>query len=407
MHDVIVAGGSLNGLAVALALGGDRARSPLDVLVVDAGSLERPVAEAADRRASAISAASRNLFTALGIWDELAAHAQPMQRIEVIDDRLGDAARPSLLNFGGDETASAHIIENQFLYRALRTALRRSPAITVRDEAPIDAVRVEPGSVSLTLADGSSVRGRLLVGADGRRSLVRQSAGIETVGWEYGQVGIVFSIDHEHSHHGIAEEHFLPPGPFATLPLPGHRSSIVWTETTASGAAIMSLPPDEVHQEIVRRLNPRLGRLLAWTPLQSWPLTLAIAKRFVADRIALVGDAAHVVHPLAGLGFNLGLKDTAALAEVVTLAAREGTDIGSPAVLARYEQWRRADTWSVAMMTEFLNRLFSNDNAAVRAVRDAGLGMVDRLPPLKTAFMREAKGLGGTDVPCLLQGQAI
>jgi 2-octaprenyl-6-methoxyphenol hydroxylase len=235
---------------------------------------------------------------------------------------------------------------------------------------------------------------------------MRQEAGIETVGWDYRQCGLVLTIEHEFPHHGVAEERFLAPGPFATLPLPGNRSTLVWTERPERAQELMQLSHDEVGRELASRLNPRLGKLVSWSPLQSWPLLLQLARQLTAERLALVGDAAHVVHPLAGLGFNLGIKDTAALAEVVIDAARAGGDIGAPDVLERYAQWRRADTLSVIAATEFLNRLFSNDSSALKLLRDTGLKAVDRLAPLKGAFVREAAGLSGA-MPKLLTAQPL
>lgn len=405
MHDVIIVGGALNGLTTALALAGHRSRTPLDVLVIDGGDPSRPPSAEADRRGSAITDASRNLLVTVGAWDAIAPHAERMRAVEVVDGP--DHAAPVLLSFGdAGQDASAYIVENHNLLAGIRLAVERSPAIRIKGRATVSAIERQAGRVLVTLEDGTRHGARLLVGADGRSSRVRQEAGIETVGWSYNQCGLVLTVEHEYPHHGIAEERFMPPGPFATLPLPGDRSTLVWTERPERARELMQLAHADVGRELVTRLNPRLGALLSWSPLQSWPLVLSLARQFTAPRLALVGDAAHVIHPLAGLGFNLGIKDTAALAEVVTEAARAGSDIGAPDVLERYAQWRRADTLSVIAATEFLNRLFSNDSSSLKLLRDAGLRIVDRLSPLKGAFVQEAAGLAGA-TPKLLSAQPL
>jgi len=405
MHDVIIAGAGLNGLTIALALSSHRARTPLDVLVIDAGDPASPVTADFDRRGSAITDASRNLLATVGAWEEAASFAERMRKVEVVDGPDGSA--PVLLSFGrAGAGAAAFIIENHHLLSAVRAAALRSPAISFLGNTAIEAVERQPGSVTTITADGRNQKARLLIAADGRASAIRRMAGIETVGWPYRQAGIVLAIEHELPHHGIAEERFLPAGPFATLPLPGNRSTLVWTEAETRAREIVALDHASLGGELMRRLNPRLGNLKGWSPAQSWPLSLMLARSFTAERTALVGDAAHVIHPLAGLGYNLGVKDAAALAEVVTEAAREGRDIGAPDVLERYAMWRRADTMTVAAATDVLNRLFSNNNAALKVVRDAGLMAVDRLAPLKSAFVLEAAGFGGAP-PKLLNAEAL
>jgi 2-octaprenyl-6-methoxyphenol hydroxylase len=405
MHDVIIAGAGLNGLTVALALSSYRARTPLDVLVLDAGEPLQPVTAETDRRGSAITDASRNLLATVGVWDEAAPFAERMRKVEVVDGPAG--AAPVLLSFGQDvRGAAAFIIENHHLLSAVRSAALRSPAIRIIGSAGIAAIEQRPASVAVTTANGERYSARLLIAADGRNSPVRRMSGIDTVGWPYGQAGIVLTIEHEHPHHGIAEERFLPAGPFATLPLPGNRSTLVWTETEDRAREIVALNHTDLGRELTGRLNARLGALKDWSPAQSWPLVLSLAKSFTTTRTALVGDAAHVIHPLAGLGYNLGVKDAAALAEVVTAVARQGGDIGASDVLERYAVWRRADTLAVAAATDGLNRLFSNSNAALKVVRDFGLMAVDRLSPLKSAFVAEAAGFGGAP-PKLLNAEAL
>jgi 2-octaprenyl-6-methoxyphenol hydroxylase len=282
------------------------------------------------------------------------------------------------------------------------------------ERAKLDGVELVPQSVTgqtaagshilVALADGRTIAARLLVAADGARSGIRQRAGIATHGWDYGQSGIVTTVAHERDHGGRAEEHFLPGGPFAILPLKGHRSSIVWTDATAEADRIVALPDADFHAELERRFGLHLGEITAVGARLAFPLGFAVARTFVGERIALVGDAAHVIHPIAGQGLNMGLKDVAALAEVIVDAARLGIDPAT--VLERYQRWRRFDTMAMGVATDGLNRLFSNHSEVLRAVRDLGLGVVDRLPVLKRMFIREAAGLAG-EVPKLLKGEAL
>jgi 2-octaprenyl-6-methoxyphenol hydroxylase len=258
--------------------------------------------------------------------------------------------------------------------------------------------------------DIATISARLLVAADGARSHIRERAGIATHGWGYGQSSIAATVSHERDHNGRAEEHFLPAGPFAILPLKpdaqGPRSSIVWTEEAAEAERIVALPDAEVHAELERRFGLQLGDIKAVGMRRAFPLGLSMARAFVAERIALVGDAAHVIHPIAGQGLNMGFKDVAALAEVVVDALRLGLDPGAAPALDRYQRWRRFDTMAMGVATDGLNRLFSNRSDALRLVRDVGLGVVDRLPALKRLFIREAAGLVG-EVPKLLKGETL
>jgi 2-octaprenyl-6-methoxyphenol hydroxylase len=261
-------------------------------------------------------------------------------------------------------------------------------------------------NILIDLSDGTEISARLLVGADGARSAIRERAGIATHGWDYGQSGIVTTVAHEREHHGRAEEHFLPAGPFAILPLKGRRSSLVWTEETREAERIIALGDDKFHAELERRFGLHLGEIKAEGPRRVFPLGLAVARSFIAERIALIGDAAHVIHPIAGQGLNMGLKDVAALAEAIVDAARLGLDPGGAAVLDHYQRWRRFDTMAMGVATNSLNLLFSNESKLLRAVRDIGLGVVDRAPPLKNLFIRQAAGLTG-EVPRLLKGEAL
>jgi 2-octaprenyl-6-methoxyphenol hydroxylase len=263
-----------------------------------------------------------------------------------------------------------------------------------------------PGHIAATLSNGETLNAKLLVAADGARSAIREQAGIKSFGWSYGQSGIVTTIAHERDHNGRAEEHFLPAGPFAILPLKGKRSSIVWTEDEKEAERIVALPDAQFHAEAEKRFGLHLGDIEIVGPRRAYPLGLSVARSFIAERVALVGDAAHIIHPIAGQGLNMGLRDIAALAESVVDAVRLGLDPGSTSVLDRYQRWRRFDTMAMGVATDGLNRLFSNSSDVLRLARDVGLGLVDRLPVLKEFFIREAAGVTG-EVPKLLRGEAL
>jgi len=398
--DVLIGGGSFAGLALAIAL--KQALGPTYRVTVADPALGQA---ADDARASAIVAAARRLFETIGVWDMVAGEAQPIVDMHITDSRLGDAVRPVFLSFDGDVEDGepfAHMVENKPLLAAL---MERAKLDGVELVAQGVTGQTTAGShILVALADERTLAARLLVAADGARSGIRQRAGIATHGWDYGQSGIVTTVAHERDHGGRAEEHFLPGGPFAILPLKGKRSSIVWTDTTAEAERIVASPDAEFHAELERRFGLHLGEISAVGARLAFPLGFAVARTFVAERIALVGDAAHVIHPIAGQGLNMGLKDVAALAEVIVDAARLGIDPAT--VLERYQRWRRFDTMAMGVATDGLNRLFSNHSEVLRAVRDLGLGVVDRLPVLKRMFIREAAGVAG-DVPKLLKGEAL
>jgi 2-octaprenyl-6-methoxyphenol hydroxylase len=384
-RSIVICGGAFAGLALALALrqglGAD-----IPVIVADPALATRP---SRDPRATAIVAACRRLFEALGVWD------------------LEDATRPVFLTFAGHVEPGepfAHMVENRRLIDAL-VARAEAEGIDLRDTA-VSTYDSRSDGVTVTLADGNVVEASLLVAADGARSKLRERAGIATHGWDYDQSGIVVTVGHERDHHGRAEEHFLPAGPFAILPLTGRRSSLVWTETRTEAARITALGEAEFHDELEKRFGLHLGEITALDKPRAFPLGYFVARSFIAERLALVGDAAHVIHPIAGQGLNMGLKDIAALAEVVVDAARLGIDPGQADVLDRYQRWRRFDTMAMGLATNSLNFLFSNESTLLRTVRDIGLGLVDRAPPLKSLFIRQAAGLSG-EVPRLLKGEAL
>ncbi|PZX18841.1 2-octaprenyl-6-methoxyphenol hydroxylase [Palleronia aestuarii] len=401
-HDVIIAGGGLNGSTMALALAG----AGLDVALVDPAPVAIRAAPGFDGRSYALSVGSRNLLRALGLWDTLAPDAQPILEIKVSDGRAGEGPSPFVLEFDHaeiEEGPMGHMVEDRHLRPALLNALEAAPRVTAIAGRRVTAQDAGPAGIEVTLDDGTALTARLLVGCDGRGSQTGRRAGIRRTGWEYGQNALVAAIAHEKPHRGVAHQFFMPEGPLAILPLRENRASIVWTERTARAAALTALP-EAAYLDILR---PRFGDFLGDISLAgaryTYPLALSLANRFAAPRVALAGDAAHAVHPIAGQGLNAGLKDVASLAEVVADAQRRGEDIGRIDVLERYDRWRRFDATALAMATDGFNRLFSNDNPLLRAGRDLGLGLVNRLPRLRRSFVREAAGLTG-DRPRLLRG---
>ena len=403
--DAAVLGGGLVGLSVAAALG----QAGLTVIVVDREKPDMAAADPFDGRGSAIAWGSAQALRGIGLWSLVERHAAPIEEI-----RVSDGASRLFLHYDHHEVGGnplGFIIENRFIRRALYARLKELASVTLL--APAQAVRVARSNtgVEIELADGRSVRARVALAADGRESPTREAAGIATTRWTYPQTGIVCSICHEKPHHGLAHEHFLPAGPFAVLPLPDsesgeHRSSIVWTERDDLAPAMMKLSDAEFAREIAQRFGDSLGAIAVAGPRWAYPLSLLQAERYTDLRLALVGDAAHVIHPIAGQGLNLGLRDVAALSECLVDAHRLGLDIGAADVLERYARWRRFDNLALMAVTDGLVRLFSNDVAPVRLVRDVGLAAVQRLPVLKRFFMRHAMGVVG-DLPRLVRGEAL
>lgn len=398
-YDVIIVGGGHVGLTLALALG--RSAPGIKLALVD----RRPLSAPKDNRASAIAAGVRHIFEALGVWQEMEAHSQPMSAMHITDSGTGDLARPLFLQFGGEVSpgeAFAHMVPNQASAAAL---LKGADGLfEMIAPAEISDWSGEGTLASLSLTDGRALSAPLIIAADGAQSGLRNRAGIGTIGHDYGQTGLVATIGHQLPHNGVAYEHFRPSGPFASLPLPGNRSSLVWTEKTENAPRFLAMNPQDLALEIEAVMGSTLGSVTLEDKLMGFPLRLQLAKSFVGPRLALVGDAAHVVHPIAGQGLNLGLKDVAALAEVVVEAMRLGLDHGGADILERYQSWRRLDTTSMAAVTDGMNRLFSNDAAPIRAIRDFGLGLVDRAAPVKAALISAASGASG---PRLLSGLPI
>lgn len=402
--DILIVGGGLNGPCLALA----SAQAGLTSIVIDALPADVHAGAEFDGRSYALALASVRMLGALGLWQGLAPDAQPILQIKASDGRAGEGAAPFFLHFDSaelEEGPMGQMLEDRYLRRALLDAMAAEPKITHRPGTTVTA-QSTAGAATVTLADGTTLTGRLLIGADGRKSGTAERAGIRRTGWDYGQTALVCAIAHERPHEGIAHQFFMPPGPLAILPLPGNRSSIVWSERHADAERLIAADDDTFLAHLRPRFGDFLGEISLAGKRYSYPLNLTIANAFVAERLALIGDAAHGVHPIAGQGLNLGLRDVGALAEVLADAARRGEDIAAADVLARYQTWRRFDTASLALATDGVNRLFSNDNPALRLIRDIGMGAVGAVPALRRAFMREAAGLTG-DVPRLLQGRAL
>lgn len=385
--DILIAGGGLVGLTCALALHQAMA-GDVRILICDPA----PPAPARTVRAYAVAAAGRRFLEQLGLWKAIEAQAQPVHDMVISDSRLHDPVRQPILTFSREEDGAplAHLVDESELVELARAAVSRA-GIAIRRDAVAHFTDTKAAK-DVTLTSGATIRATLLVAADGGRSRCRELAGISTVGWDYGQTGLVALIGHTQDHEGKAYQHFLPPGPFAILPMTGKRSSIVWNERTDDAAAILTMDAEDQLRELERRFGPFLGTLSFLTPLRGYPLRFQISRKFAGERLALIGDAAHIVHPIAGQGLNLGLLDAEALAKRVGEAARLGLDLADPVHLAAYERDRRFDTVAKGFSMDTLNRLFSNDLLPVRLVRDFGLGVVERLPAMKRFFMTRAAG---------------
>ena len=402
--DLLISGGGMVGLTLALAC----AQGGLKTVIVDSAPAALQLEPAFDGRVSALAYASVRLLTALGVWDDLAPHAQPIREILVTDGKVAGATSPFSLHFDAQEVGAeslGHIAENRHTRAALQAAVARAANLELIAPATIKSLATDAGSAVVTLADGSQIAAALVIAAEGRESRLRAQMGINTIGWSYLQTGIVATVEHEKPHNGVAYEHFLPSGPFAILPMTGNRSSLVWTESKAKAPGLLALDEAGFHAELARRFGDHLGTTRAAGPRWSYPLAFHIARDFVKPRFALAGDTAHGIHPIAGQGLNLGFKDAAALAEVLLDAARLGRDIGALDTLKRYERWRRFDSFTLAASTDAMNRLFSNDIAPLRHLRDLGLGVVDAIGPARRFFMRHAGGDVGK-LPKLMKGEA-
>lgn len=398
--ELAVVGGNLSGLSTAIAC----AAAGIDVAVIDRDDPARMLAAPYDGRTTAVAFGSQQVLSGIGVWDALAADAEPIREIRVVDGNS-----PLFLHYDHHEVGEhplGYIIENRLLRQALFVRARALPQLKLLAPLSVEQVDYAAECARLHLSDGRMIRAELIVGADGRTSPLREAAGIGTVTASYRQTAIVCTVKHEAPHHGVAVEHFRNSGPFAILPMKGNRSSIVWTERSADAPGLLALDDMRFTRELARRFGDHLGELEIEGKRWSYPLALLHARRYTAPRLALVGDAAHVIHPIAGQGWNLGVRDIAALAELIVDTWRLGLDIGGADILARYERWRRFDTLTLAAVTDGLNRLFSNDVTPVKLVRDLGLTAVSRTRPLKRFFMRHAMGVVG-DLPRLVRGEAL
>lgn len=398
-YDIAVVGGGMVGLCLALGLSDAGAR----VAVIERGRLSDMAEAAFDGRGSAIAAGSQRILAGLGLWDALAGDAEP-----ILEIRVADGQSPLFLHYDHKEIGDAPlgwIVENAVTRRVLAQAVTTAD-IDVFDSAGLSAATFGTDDAVLNLADGREVCTRLVIAADGRNSELRDAADIQAVRWRYPQTGIVCSVSHEAPHRGVAQEHFLPAGPFAILPMTRNRSSIVWTERSELAPGFMELGEKDFAAALGERFGACLGEIEVAEGRWSYPLSVVHAKRYIAPRLALAGDAAHAIHPIAGQGFNIGLRDVAALAEVIVDSMRLGLDPGGAAPLEKYERWRKPDNMTMIAVTDGLNRLFSNDVAPIRHARDVGLALVNRAPPLKRTLMRHAMGVIG-DLPRLTRGERL
>ena len=402
----------MTGASAALAL----ASAGFRVALVDPQPLDRQLAPTFDGRATAIAYSSFRMLRTLGVGAALEPDACRIEQILVTDGRSpGAAARaapPFHLRFAAEEIADrsggeplGYMVENRRIRAALADALAASD-VAVLTPARVEAVEVGPASARVRLADGRELDAALVVAAEGRGSTVRSLAGIGVTGWSYKQSGVVATVRHARPHGGVAYEHFLPGGPFAILPLTDNRASLVWTEPQRRAEALAAASPERFEAHLRRRFGDFLGEVFVEGPRFAYPLGLQLAERWTAPRVALLGDAAHAIHPIAGQGLNLGLKDVAALAETLADASRRGEDIGAEAVLERYAAWRRFDTVALAGATDAFTRLFSNDFPPLRLVRGLGMAAVNRIGPARRFFMAEAGGAVG-DLPRLLRGEPV
>lgn len=403
--DIIIVGGGLNGPALALAL----ASASQSVTLIDVLPVKTRKNAGFDGRSYALALTSTRVMRALGVWNAIEEHAQPMLDIKVSDGRAGEGPSPFFMHFDHaeiEEGPMGYMVEDRHLRPALLNAVKKVKMIRQINEDPVVAQKTDTTGVVAHLASGKTIRGKLLVGCDGRGSGTAQRAGISRVGWGYDQTALVCALNHALPHNGVAHQFFMPAGPLAILPLKGNRSSIVWSETTDNAQNINAMSD----ADYLNVLRPRFGSFLGEISLAgarfTYPLSLSLASDLVAPRVALVGDAAHGVHPIAGQGLNAGIRDVAALADVIADATRRGEDIGAAPVLSRYQQWRRFDNTALALATDTFNRLFSNDSSVLRGVRDIGMGLVARMPGLRRGFIREAAGLTG-DLPRLLKGEKL
>jgi 2-octaprenyl-6-methoxyphenol hydroxylase len=398
--DIAIVGGGLNGPILALAL----AQAGISTTVIDALTTKVRKNPSFDGRSYAVALTSQRLLNNIGLWGDIKDNAQRMLEIKVSDGRAGEGPSPFFMHFDHAEIEDGpmgYMVQDRYLRRTLLDAITSNPNITHLSDQTVVSQDAANGGITVTLASGKAITARALIGCDGRGSGTAQRAGIKRIGWGYGQTALVCAIEHEKQHGGIAHQFFMPAGPLAILPLTGNRSSIVWSETEANATAFNALSDEEYLTMLRPRFGDFLGEISLAGARYSYPLALSMTDRLVADRVALVGDAAHGLHPIAGQGLNAGMRDIAALVQIISEAQKRGEDYGNLAVLKRYEEWRRFDNTALALTTDTFNKLFSNDNPLLRLGRDLGMGLINAVPSLRRVIIREAAGLSG-DLPDLM-----
>ena len=398
--DIAIVGGGLNGPILALAL----AQAGITTTVIDALTTKVRKNPSFDGRSYAVALTSQRLLYNIGLWADIKDNAQPMLEIKVSDGRAGEGPSPFFMHFDHAEIEDGpmgYMVQDRYLRRTLLDAITSNPNITHLSDQTVVSQDAANGGITVTLASGKAITARALIGCDGRGSGTAQRAGIKRIGWGYGQTALVCAIEHEKPHGGIAHQFFMPAGPLAILPLTGNRSSIVWSETEANATAFNALSDEEYLTMLRPRFGDFLGEISLAGARYSYPLALSMTDRLVADHVALVGDAAHGLHPIAGQGLNAGMRDIAALVQIISEAQKRGEDYGNLAVLKRYEEWRRFDNTALALTTDTFNKLFSNDNPLLRLGRDLGMGLINAVPSLRRGIIREAAGLSG-DLPDLM-----
>lgn len=398
--DLIIQGGGLTGLALAAALGS----AGVSVLLVEERELAATATARFDGRVTAIAKGAQQALASIGVWAAMAEAAEPILEIEV-----GEENSPVSVTYDYREVGDAPlgwIVPNQTIRQALLGAVERSATVRVAAPASIATLERHGHGVTATLGDGQTVKASLLAVCEGRFSTTRDSLGIGYKRWAYGQTGLVCTLAHEERHNGRAVERFFPDGPFAMLPLTGRRSSIVWALDDRLAENVKALDDRAFTAEVQDRFGPSLGRLTLEGHRWSYPLVLVWSDRYTAERAVLVGDTARGIHPIAGQGWNLAVRDITAIAEIVVDRLRLGLDPGTADALERYAAWRSFDSLALVAVTDGINRLFANDIFPLRLAREAGLAIVDRLPPAKKFFMRHAMGLVGK-LPRLARGEAL
>ena len=398
--DIIIVGGGLNGSLMAIAA----ANIGFSTIVLDSKDNEASVENRFDGRSYALALSSVRLLKNLDIFEDIIDKSQPILDIKILDGKLVQGPSQFSLHFDNNEIHDGpmgQMVEDRFIRKALFTKINKNKQIDYKFNSKVTEHKKQSGYISVTLENGKKLNTKLLVGADGRNSELANRAEIKKSGWKYNQSALVCAIEHEADHNGVAWQYFMPSGPLAVLPMTGKRSCIVWTEQNANAKAINLFDETRYTKILAARLGNFLGKFKIIGDRHTYPLELSIADRFIDERLALIGDAAHSVHPIAGQGLNAGFKDIAVLAHIIQDAHHRGEDLGSLGVLKRYEEWRRFDSAQLAYSTDLFNKLFSNENEALRLARNIGLKLLDSIPVAKRNIIKEAAGITG-ELPRLM-----